>query len=181
VRLLLWRLFNQTPLGRPIGLLDVASALVSCKMSETEYLALKERYPHLWERAARNRALAEARGAFPPQPAHLRRWRKESATVRANAKVTPARKVLKLAWVTREIWQALEWRGTSGVRLESLYEQFVDLRDEFEVIMASRLGSRRSSALGTDQAGSVNGRARGRTKKTCARKPAFRSASIDAS
>ena len=83
LRLLLWKLYQATPLTVRIEESVERDVARRCKMPWEDYLRLKTAYPCLWERYALKREKALAVGHFPRQPAQLRRWRKVGAKHRA--------------------------------------------------------------------------------------------------
>ncbi len=75
VRLLLWRLFNKTPLDQPIDEQAEQIAAKAVKMDWATYKRLKAQHPELWAKAEAKRAKAVATGSFPPYPPQLARAR----------------------------------------------------------------------------------------------------------
>jgi hypothetical protein len=84
IGLLLWNIFNRTPLDREIDEQAERDGAAHCKMSWPDYLALKAGHPDLWQKAARKRSEAKARGYFLPQPWQLMYHRKINAPARAK-------------------------------------------------------------------------------------------------
>ncbi len=81
--MLLWQLFNQTPLGIDIQEWVERDAARRCKVGWDEYRRLKAAYPDFWQRGAEKRAKAKLTGGFPPQPWQLRLYRHTEAKQRA--------------------------------------------------------------------------------------------------
>ncbi|MBM3846791.1 MAG: hypothetical protein FJ405_10985 [Verrucomicrobia bacterium] len=74
-RLLVWEIFNRTPLHAQVTLDLELSAARHCKLSPEQYFNLKAQHPRLWANATIRRQRAVEAGQFPPQPAQLKRWR----------------------------------------------------------------------------------------------------------
>jgi hypothetical protein len=68
VRLLLWQLFNRTPLDIDIEEWVERAAARHCRLTWEQYLAYKAKYPELWQQAEARRLIAKARGRFAAQP-----------------------------------------------------------------------------------------------------------------
>ncbi len=83
VRLLLWKLYYQTPLNINVEEWVERGAALSCKLTWPEYCELKARYPALWQRWANKRSRAQQAGKLPLQPPQLRRYRRSGAKQRA--------------------------------------------------------------------------------------------------
>ncbi|MBL9169736.1 MAG: hypothetical protein JNN07_18490 [Verrucomicrobiales bacterium] len=75
VRLLLWRLFNKTPLALPIDTKAEQDAARAVRMDWETYERLKAQHPELWAKAEAKRTKAVATGSFPPYPPQLARAR----------------------------------------------------------------------------------------------------------
>jgi hypothetical protein len=84
VRLLVWKLYYQTPLKIKIAEWVERGAARHCKMSWEEYCRLKAAHPDLWQRWAEKRKRAVAVGHFPPQPWQLRKHRMLQAPMKAK-------------------------------------------------------------------------------------------------
>jgi len=86
VRLLLWKLYNGTPLRVGIDEEVERTVASACKLDWATYCRLKQTYSDLWQKAAAKRERAQAVGHFPQQPWQLRRYRKVLAPARATVR-----------------------------------------------------------------------------------------------
>lgn len=83
LRLVLWTIYNRTPLDQAIDEQTERAGAAKCKLSWPEYLVLKAAHPDLWLRAVEKRKRAVALGRFPAQPWQLREYRKTEAPRKA--------------------------------------------------------------------------------------------------
>jgi hypothetical protein len=83
LRLVLWTIYNRTPLDQDIDGQTEQAGAAKCKLPWRDYLALKAAHPDLWLRAAEKRQRAVVVGHFPPQPWQLREYRKTEAPMKA--------------------------------------------------------------------------------------------------
>lgn len=100
VRLLLWKLFNRTPLDVPIEEWVERDVTRRCRLPWQEYLNLKQAHPDLWRQAAERREAAKRNGGFPPQPPQLAFSRKFIA--KSKAKWRKSRPRFN-AWAARQL------------------------------------------------------------------------------
>jgi hypothetical protein len=85
-RLLLWAIYNRTPLDQVIDDQVERDGAARCKLAWPEYLSLKAAHPDLWLKATEKRQRAVALGRFPPQPWQLREHRSLYAPRRAKVR-----------------------------------------------------------------------------------------------
>jgi len=109
VRMLLWKLYYQTPLDVQIEECVERGVSEKCKLTWEEYCALKAGHPDLWQRAIEKRALAVKNGRFPPQPPQLRRYRKVEA---AKKKVMQRERPRFVEWAGRKMIKARHYKRT---------------------------------------------------------------------
>lgn len=109
VRLLLWQLFNRTPLEIEIEEWVERAAARHCRLTWEQYLAYKAKYPELWQQAEARRLIAKARGRFAAQPPQLRRYRKQLAKQkRVFRKARPRFN----EWASKKLVRARQYKRT---------------------------------------------------------------------
>jgi hypothetical protein len=109
VRLVLWMIYNRTPLHQVIDEQAERAGAVKCKLAWPDYLALKAAHPDLWLRAAGKRAKAQSAGRFPPQPHQLWRWRTIHAGPRAKRR---RERPLLTEWAARKLLRQRTYKAT---------------------------------------------------------------------
>ena len=107
VRLVLWFLFNRTPLELPIDESAERAAAKHCKMSWDLYLAYRARYPELWAHRANRREEAKRMGSFPQMPVQFLRYRKITAPARSSMRKPRPRFT---EWAGRKLLASREYK-----------------------------------------------------------------------
>lgn len=108
LKLLLWALYNRTPLDRPINEVAEREAARRVRMAWDTYCRHKAAHPELWAHFAALRERARANGGFRPQPAHLRRHRNGEAVRRARMRKDRPRFA---EWAARKLLKARDYRS----------------------------------------------------------------------
>jgi division protein CdvB (Snf7/Vps24/ESCRT-III family) len=107
VRLLLWQLFNKTPLNLEIDEVAERAAAHAVRLAWEDYERLKAENLECWDKASKRRQLAKASGGFPAQPSRLKDYRTRTASVRRKGKEKLARsihskQIRRLIWSLRQ-------------------------------------------------------------------------------